>query len=207
MINFIKDIKDKFEYETLQLNIGGGFGVRYTEDDPVLDISYEIKRIAELILKKTKELSIPMPKILMEPGRSIVGDAGLTLYTVGTIKSIPGYKNYVSVDGGMTDNPRFALYESPYIVYVANKMNEERDFIADVVGRCCESGDIIQENVSLANAGRYDIIAVLTTGAYNYSMASNYNRLPRPPVVMLKDGKDYLAVKRESLEDLVRNDI
>lgn len=207
MINFIKDIKDKFEYETLQLNIGGGFGVRYTEDDPVLDISYEIKRIAELILKKTKELSIPMPKILMEPGRSIVGDAGLTLYTVGTIKSIPGYKNYVSVDGGMTDNPRFALYESPYIVYVANKMNEEWDFIADVVGRCCESGDIIQENVSLANAGRYDIIAVLTTGAYNYSMASNYNRLPRPPVVMLKDGKDYLAVKRESLEDLVRNDI
>lgn len=207
MMNFIKDMRDKFEFETSQLDIGGGFGVRYTEDDPILDISYEIKRIAELILKKAKELSIPMPKILMEPGRSIVGDAGLTLYTVGTIKNIPGYKNYVSVDGGMTDNPRFALYESPYTVYIANKMNEERDFIADVVGRCCESGDIIQRNVPLANVGRYDIIAVLTTGAYNYSMASNYNRLPRPPIVMLKDGKDYVAVKRESLEDLVRNDI
>lgn len=207
MMNFIKDMNDKFDYDTAQLDIGGGFGVRYTEEDPILDIPYEIKRIAEFIKAKTKELSIPMPKILMEPGRSIVGDAGLTLYTVGTIKSIPGYKNYVSVDGGMTDNPRFALYGSLYTVYVANKMNEERGFTADLVGRCCESGDIIQQNVSLANAERYDTIAVLTTGAYNYSMASNYNRLPRPPVVMLKDGKDYLAVKRESLEDLVRNDL
>ncbi|NLY46863.1 MAG: diaminopimelate decarboxylase [Tissierella sp.] len=207
MMNFIKDMKDKFGFETLQLDIGGGFGVRYTEEDPILDIPYEIKRIAEFILEKAKELSITMPKILMEPGRSIVGDAGLTLYTVGTIKSIPGYKNYVSVDGGMTDNPRFALYGSPYSVYVANKMNEDRNFIADVVGRCCESGDIIQQNVSLANTGRYDIIAVLTTGAYNYSMASNYNRLTRPPVVMLKSGKDYIAVKRETLEDLVRNDV
>lgn len=207
MLNFIKDMNDKFDYDTAQLDIGGGFGVRYTEEDPILDIPYEVKRIAEFMQAKTKELSIPMPKILMEPGRSIVGDAGLTLYTVGTIKSIPGYKNYVSVDGGMTDNPRFALYGSTYTVYVANKMNEERSFTADLVGRCCESGDIIQQNVSLANAGRYDIIAVLTTGAYNYSMASNYNRLTLPPVVMLKDGKDYIAVKRETLEDLVRNDL
>lgn len=207
MLNFIKDMKDKFGYETLQLDIGGGFGVRYTEADPVLDIVYEIKRIARFIHKKVEELSIPMPKILMEPGRSIVGDAGITLYTVGTIKSIPGYKNYVSVDGGMTDNPRFALYGSPYTVYVANKMNKEKNLLADIVGRCCESGDIIQQNVLLAEASRYDTIAVLTTGAYNYSMASNYNRLGRPPVVMLKGGEDYIAVRRETLEDLIRNDL
>lgn len=207
MLNFIKDMKEKLGYETLQLNIGGGFGVRYTEDDPILDIDLEIKRIAEFIHNKVRELNISMPKILMEPGRSIVGDAGITLYTVGTIKSIPGYKNYVSVDGGMGDNPRFALYGSPYTVYVANKMNEEKTLIADLVGRCCESGDIIQKDVHLAHVGRYDIIAVLTTGAYNYSMASNYNRLGRPPVVMLKGGKDYIAVKRETLEDLTRNDM
>lgn len=207
MMDFIKDMNDKFGYETEQLDIGGGFGVRYTEEDPILDIDYEIKRIADFIKAKVEELCIPMPNILMEPGRSIVGDAGLTLYTVGTVKTIPGYKNYVSVDGGMTDNPRFALYSSPYTVYVANKMNEERNLLADLVGRCCESGDIIQKNVSLAITGRYDTIAVLTTGAYNYSMASNYNRLTRPPVVMLRGGEDYLAVKRETLEDLVRNDL
>lgn len=207
LMKFIKDMKDKLGYEALQLNIGGGFGVRYTEDDPVLDIDYEIKRIAGLIHEKAKEYDLNMPKILMEPGRSIVADAGLTLYTVGTVKNIPGYKNYVSVDGGMTDNIRFALYESPYTVYVANKMNEEKALLADVVGRCCESGDIIQKNVNLATVKRYDTLAVLTTGAYNYSMASNYNRLPRPPVVMLSKGKDYVAVRRESLEDLVRNDL
>ncbi len=207
MMDFIKDMKDKFGYEALQLDIGGGFGVRYTEDDPILDIDHEIKRIADFIHKKAEELYIRMPKILMEPGRSIVGDAGLTLYTVGTIKTIPGYKNYVSVDGGMSDNPRFALYGSPYTVHIANKMNDETRFEADLVGRLCESGDIIQQNVPLPDTGRYDIVAVLTTGAYNYSMASNYNRLPRPPIVMLKGGEDYIAVRRESLEDLVRNDL
>ena len=207
MMEFIADMKSKLGYETIQLNIGGGFGVRYTEKDPVLDIPQEIRKIAEFIHEKAKELSIEVPQILMEPGRSIVGDAGLTLYTVGTVKSIPGYKNYVSVDGGMTDNPRFCLYGAPYTVYVGNKMNEKRDFIGDVVGRCCESGDIIQKNVTLAETGRYDILAVLTTGAYNYPMASNYNRLPRPPVVMLRGGEDYVAVRRESFEDLVRNDL
>ncbi|HZK00676.1 MAG TPA: diaminopimelate decarboxylase [Tissierellaceae bacterium] len=207
MMDFIKDMKDKFGYQTLELDIGGGFGVRYREEDPILDIANEIRRIGKFIHNKAKELSISVPKILMEPGRSIVGDAGLTLYTVGTIKTIPGYKNYVSVDGGMSDNPRFALYGSPYTVYIANKMNNEKTFVADLVGRLCESGDIIQKDVSLAETQRYDIVAVLTTGAYNYSMASNYNRLTRPPIVMLKDGLDRVVVKRESLEDLIRNDI
>ena len=207
MMRFIKDMKDRFGYQTLQLDIGGGFGVRYREEDPVLDIAYEIRRIGKFIHNKAKELSISVPKILMEPGRSIVGDAGLTLYTVGTIKTIPGYKNYVSVDGGMSDNPRFALYGAPYTVYIANKMNNEKTFTADLVGRLCESGDIIQKDVSFVETERYDIVAVLTTGAYNYSMASNYNRLTRPPIVMLKDGVDRVVVKRESFEDLIRNDM
>jgi diaminopimelate decarboxylase len=133
----------------------------------------------------------------------------MTLYTVGTVKQIPGYKNYVSVDGGMTDNPRFALYRSSYTVLLANRADAtEQDFRCSVVGRCCESGDIIQENVELpADTQRGDTVAVLTTGAYNYSMASNYNRIPRPPIVMLRDGEDYVAVRRESFEDICRNDI
>ena len=143
----------------------------------------------------------------MEPGRSIVADAGMTLYTVGTVKKIPGYKNYASIDGGMTDNPRYALYESKYTVYLANRMNEENTFTCDVVGRCCESGDIIQPGVVMPEPNRGDIVAVCTTGAYNYSMASNYNRVPRPPVVMLRGGKSYVAVKRETYADLVANDL
>ena len=143
----------------------------------------------------------------MEPGRSIVADAGMTLYTVGSVKEITGYKNYVSIDGGMADNPRYTLYESEYTVINASKANDSCDFKATIAGRCCESGDIIQEAVLIAKPERGEIIAVLTTGAYNYSMASNYNRIARPSVVMLKDGKDYIAVKRETLEDLVRLDV
>lgn len=207
MLDFIANIKSKLGYETKVLNIGGGYGVRYTQGDPIIDIDANIKKVSEFIKKKVKTLSINMPQIIMEPGRSIVGDSGMTLYTVGTVKTITGYKSYVSVDGGMTDNPRYALYESPYTVMIANKAREKEDFKYSVVGRCCESGDIIQEDVMMPRAKRGDIVAVLTTGAYNYSMASNYNRIARPPVVMIKDKKDYLAVRRESFEDLVRNDI
>ena len=144
----------------------------------------------------------------MEPGRSIVGAAGMTLYTCGTVKKIPGYKNYVSIDGGMPDNPRYALYKANYTCLLANKMNEKCDFEASVVGRCCESGDIIQEHVMLpVSVGRGDTVAVCTTGAYNYSMASNYNRLPRPATVMLSGGKSYIAIRRETFEDLCACDL
>ena len=143
----------------------------------------------------------------MEPGRSLVAAAGLTLYTVGGVKEIPGFKNYVSVDGGMPDNPRYALYQSIYTCLVANRAGEKADYTCAVAGRCCESGDLIAENTKLQKPFRGDILAILCTGAYNYSMASNYNRLPRPAVVMLSKNKKYVAVARESYDDIIRNDL
>ena len=207
MLSFGAEMQKKYGVQFRIFNLGGGFGVRYTDADPCLDIEKNIAKLGEFIKEKCSELEIDVPQIIMEPGRSIVADAGMTLYSVGTVKEITGYKNYVSVDGGMTDNPRYALYGSKYTVLVANRMNEKADFTADVVGRCCESGDIIQPEVTMPKAERNDIIAVCTTGAYNYSMASNYNRIPRPPIVMISGGKDYVAVKRETFEDLIRNDV
>ena len=208
MLQFVADMKAKYNYETVILDLGGGYGVRYLESDPVIDIAANIKEVAAAVLAQCKALSINVPAIRMEPGRSIVADAGMTLYTVGSVKRIPGYKNYVSVDGGMTDNPRFALYRAPYTVAIANRMNEKQSFRASLVGRCCESGDIIQEDVAFPETvGRGDVAAVLTTGAYNYAMSSNYNRIPRPPVVMLAGGEDKVAVKRETFADLCKNDL
>lgn len=209
MLEFAAEMKKKYGYMARQLDLGGGYGVRYVDSDPFLDVDTKVGEVAAAIQETCARLGIAMPEIHMEPGRSIVADAGMTLYTAGTVKRIPGYKNYVSVDGGMPDHPRFALYGSSYTCLLANKMNEAADFECSVVGRCCESGDIIQEHVKLPRSvGRGDIVAVCTTGAYHYSMASNYNRLPRPPIVMLRGGKEsYVAVRRESLEDLCRNDL
>lgn len=209
MLEFVADMKNKLGYMARELDLGGGYGVRYLDTDVQLDIDTKVSMVAEAAKRTAARLGISMPEIHMEPGRSIVADAGMTLYTVGTVKQIPGYKNYVSVDGSMTDNPRFALYGASYTCFIANRMDEQNDFEASLVGRCCESGDIIQENVMMPHTvGRYDIAAVCTTGAYNYSMASNYNRLPRPPVVILKNGSEsYVAVRRESFENIVRNDM
>ena len=207
MLEFAAKMKQKYGYEMQELSLGGGYGVRYTEDDPVIDIAANIRQVSASLKAGCEKLGLQVPKLIMEPGRSIVADAGMTLYSVGTIKQIPGYKNYISIDGGMTDNPRYALYGSEYTLFVANKARETADFTADVVGRCCESDDIIQPGVTLPKPVRDDIIAVCTTGAYNYSMASNYNRVARPAVVMLNAGESYQAVKRESLEDLVANDL
>ena len=207
MMTFAVEMKKKYGAELQVLDLGGGYGVRYTDADPQVNIPENIEQLAGTIKSLCEELSLPMPAVLLEPGRSIVADAGLTIYTAGSTKSIPGYKNYVPVDGGMTDNPRYALYGSKYTVYLANRANEEADFRCDVVGRCCESGDIIQPNVLLPEPKRGDLIAVCTTGAYNYSMASNYNRIPRPPVVMLSGGKPTLAVRRETVDDLTALDM
>ena len=207
MVDFLAEMKATFGYSAEKLDIGGGYGVRYVAADPVIDIAASIREVAAYMKEKVASAGIEMPHVYMEPGRSIVADAGLTLYTVGAVKKIEGYKNYVSVDGGMTDNPRFALYGSEYTVLPATRLDAERDMVADVVGRCCESGDIIQPDVALpADMARGELVAVLTTGAYNYSMASNYNRIARPPVVMLRDGENYVAVRRETLEDILALD-
>ena len=208
MLKFIADVKNTLGYEAKELDLGGGYGVRYTEKDPVLNIEENIKQVAEYVKKLCKELNINEPAISMEPGRSIVADAGITLYKVGNVKRIEGYKNYVAIDGGMGDNPRYALYESEYTVVAADKADEECNFTCDLVGRFCESGDIIQPSIKLPESvKRGDIIAVLTTGAYNYSMASNYNRIPKLPVIMVNGEEDYVAVKGETLEDIIRNDM
>ena len=207
MLTFAKLMQDKTGYAPQILDIGGGYGVRYVEEDPTVDISASIHKVADHMRALCAQKGLDMPNVIMEPGRSIVADAGMTLYTAGTVKKITGYKNYLSVDGGMTDNPRFALYGSAYTVYLANKMGQNAGFTCDVVGRCCESGDVIQPDVTLPTPVRGDTVAVCTTGAYNYSMASNYNRIGRPPVVMLRGGQDYVAVRRETLDDLIQNDL
>lgn len=207
MLEFIVRMRDGYGYFPQELDLGGGYGVRYLPDQPSLDIAANIARVAAHLKQRVAELGLPLPLIAMEPGRSIVADAGMTLYTVSSVKCIPGYKNYVAVDGGMTDNPRFALYEAPYTVVASEKLNEPTDLTCSVVGRCCESGDILQEGVRLpASLKRGDRIACLTTGAYNYSMASNYNRIPRPPVVMLSEGRSYVAVRRETPDDITALD-
>ncbi len=208
MLEFIADVKNKLGFTAEILDLGGGYGVRYIEGNPYIDIDKNIRELSEFIKKTVAQLGISMPKIYLEPGRSIVADAGLTLYTAGTVKKITGYKNYVSIDGGMADNPRYALYGSYYSVVSANRPEEKGDMVCTLAGRCCESGDLIQENIYLpSDIKRGEKIAVLTTGAYNYSMSSNYNRLGKPPVVMIAEGKDYVAVKRETLDDIIRNDI
>lgn len=207
MVNFLADMRDKLGYTAGILDLGGGMAVPYTEQDEIIDYAKNIRHIGKLLEDACKGCGVAVPLVLMEPGRSIVADACVTLYTVGGTKKIPGFKNYVSIDGGMTDNPRYALYQSSYTVLLANRMNDKADFLCTVAGRCCESGDLIQENVTIPEPERGDLLVVLTTGAYNYSMASNYNRVPRPAIVMIGEHGPYEAVRRESLDDLLANDL
>lgn len=207
MLNFMADIKATTGFEAKVIDLGGGFGVRYTENDPHIDIVKNIEMIAQKVKNVCAQKGLKMPDIIMEPGRSIVANAGVTLYTVGSVKEIEGYRTYVSIDGGMTDNPRYALYGSKYEVLLANKADQPKDIVCTVAGRCCESGDLIGEGMALQTPAREDILAVLVTGAYNYSMASNYNRIPRPAMVFVNNGKDTLAVARETFEDLYSKDI
>ena len=208
MLCFMDEIRKEFGYTARELDLGGGYGVRYTESDPEIDIAANIREVAFFVKRRAKELSLPLPAVRLEPGRSIVADAGLTLYTVGSVKRITGYKNYVSVDGGMTDNPRFALYGSKYTVFAADKMDEKPSLPADLVGRCCESGDVIQPAVLFPESiRRGDLVAVCTTGAYNYSMASHYNRVPKPAVVLLSEEEEKVIVRRETAEDMTAFDL
>lgn len=207
MLDFVSRIREKYAVETQILDLGGGYGVRYVEGDGQIDIAEKIASVGAVIKAECAEKGMPVPFICLEPGRSIVADAGMTVYTVGSVKEIPGYRNYVAIDGGMTDNPRFALYKSKYTVLAAGRADEECSFPCSLVGRCCESGDIIAENILLPRMKRGDLVAVCTTGAYNFSMSSEYNRIARPPVVMIDGDRDYIAVRRQTLEDLAEMDL
>lgn len=207
MLGFMAKVKEELCYEIKELNLGGGFGIRYLIDDDAKLYKTFMEQVSITVKETCKRLKLNIPFIMIEPGRAIVGPAGTTLYTIGAVKTIPGIRNYVSVDGGMTDNPRYILYQSEYSIAVANKIDEPADYVATIAGRCCESGDLIQEDAKIQTPEAGDILAVFCTGAYNYSMASNYNRVPRPAVVMIKDGKPRLIIKRESYEDMVKNDI
>ena len=207
MMDFIAKIKEETGAEIKELNLGGGFGIKYTGEDKPVPYSDYMNRVAAVIKKKAEEHSMELPFIIIEPGRSIAGAAGITLYTVGAVKEIENVRTYVSIDGGMTDNPRYILYQSTYEILCANKANEPKTEKITLAGKCCESGDLIQENAMIQKVVPGDTIAVLSTGAYNYSMASNYNRIGRPAVVMTNNGESRIIVKRESFEDLVRNDV
>lgn len=207
MCKFIADIKAETGIELENLNLGGGFGIKYLESDKPVPYGEYMTKVANAIKSACVSLDIKLPRILIEPGRSIIGSEGITVYTVGAVKEIPNIRTYVSVDGGMCDNPRYILYQSQYEMLCANRANEPKTETVTVAGKCCESGDLLGENVSIQKIEVGDKLAVLSTGAYNYSMASNYNRIPKPCAVMVKGGEDRVIIKRETYEDLVRNDV
>ncbi len=197
---------DAYGFEPEVLNLGGGFGIRYTSEDHPLPVGNYIEAMIETIRNQVTG-QMNMPEIWIEPGRSLVGEAGLTLYTVGSHKNVPELRHYLAVDGGMTDNLRPALYQAKYEATIANRMNEAKDHLYSVAGKCCESGDMLIWDCQLQRAIAGDTMAVFSTGAYGYSMANNYNRLPRPAVVFVENGEANLVVERESYEDLVRHDL
>ena len=209
-MDFIAEMQEKLSFTTKKLNLGGGYGIWYTDEDRKISpegyAEYLVALINE-VKKKAKEKFLQLPYLLIDPGRSIVGEAGITLYMVGTIKDIPGVKKYVAVDGGMFDNPRYALYQSKYTPVLANRANETATEVVTIAGKCCESGDLIAVNVDLPKANSGDILAVLSTGAYNYSMSMNYNRNKIPPCVLVKNGVAEYIVKPQTYEDIIRNDV
>lgn len=207
MMDFIKQIKEEVGLNIAELNLGGGFGIYYKEGDTPAPLSNFADLIMATIKEKAAENGVNVPKIIVEPGRSISGTAGTTLYSIGSIKTIPGIRTYVAVDGGMGDNPRPALYQAKYEGMVANKADEPETNLVSITGKCCESGDMLIWDIQLPEVESGDILAVSSTGAYNYSMASNYNRLPKPAVVLVNDGEADVIVARETYEDLIRNDV
>lgn len=207
MMEFMAKVKNELDFEVSELNLGGGFGIRYTEEDDPRSVYDAVKSFTDVVRAQAEKYDLSLPFISIEPGRSIVAEAGVTVYTVGSVKEIKDIRTYVSVDGGMTDNPRYALYGSKYTMVLPEKVNESPTETVTVAGRNCESGDLLGENIRLPEVKAGDLLAVLSTGAYNYSMASNYNRVPRPPVVMVKDGADKLVVKRETYDDIISNDL
>ena len=207
MIGFIADLYDKLGIKVNILNLGGGFGIKYTAtDDPIAPSEY-IHKVTNVVKELAQEKGIDLPFLVFEPGRSIVASAGITLYTVGCVKEIENVRTYVSIDGGMCDNPRYILYGSKYTAVLANNASAEPVTPITIAGKCCESGDLIQEHVMMPQIHVGDTLAVLATGAYNYSMSSNYNRIPRPPIVAVSGNEAKIIVKRETYDDLIKNDV
>ncbi|WP_405157504.1 diaminopimelate decarboxylase [Paenibacillus sp. FSL H8-0283] len=204
---FAASVYERLNVAFKVVNLGGGFGIRYIDGDTPLKVAQYVKAITDAVKNHFAQIGYAVPEIWVEPGRSIVGEAGTTLYTVGTSKDIPGVRKYVAVDGGMTDNPRPALYESKYEAVLANRANEAAQETVSVAGKCCESGDMLIWDLDLPKVESGDLLAVACTGAYNYSMASNYNRIRRPAVVFVKDGQGDVVVRRETYQDIIQNDL
>lgn len=205
-LKHIKNIKEKYGAEVEEINMGGGFGVVYT-DEQRKPYSYYLDPLMERINEFFVEEQMQLPAVVIEPGRSIVAEAGITLYTIGRIKDIPGVRKYVSTDGGMTDNIRPALYQSEYDGIIAGKASQAKTEKVTVCGKCCESGDILIRDIDMAEPETGDIFAIFSTGAYGYSMASNYNRNPVSAVVLVKEGRSEVIVKRQTYENMISNDV
>lgn len=205
MMEFIHQVKKSFGYEAEELNLGGGFGIYYHKGDQPAQIKAYAEVVMSTVREQAKAFGLLIPKIIIEPGRSIIGPAGTTLYTIGSIKEIPGVRKYIAVDGGMSDNIRPALYNAKYEAVLANKCNASHNELVSITGKCCESGDMLLWDVMLPTASSGDILAMSCTGAYGYSMASNYNSLSKPAVVLANDGTIDLIIKRQTYQDLLKN--
>ncbi|MCM3788333.1 diaminopimelate decarboxylase [Domibacillus indicus] len=207
IIGKLADWQHRLEFEAKVLNLGGGFGIRYTaEDDPLKPAAY-VEEIISKVQSETKKYGMSMPEIWIEPGRSLVGDAGVTIYKTGSVKDVPNVRKYLAVDGGMSDNIRPALYEAKYEAVLANRVNDPVEETVSIAGKCCESGDMLIWDLPLPKAEAGDLLAMFCTGAYGYSMANNYNRIPRPPVVFAENGEARLVIRRETFDDLVKLDL
>lgn len=207
MMEFVHQVREETGFTATELDLGGGLGIYYTEGDRPQAIADYADVIMTAVYQQAERLNLPLPKIIVEPGRSISGPAGTTLYQVGAVKDIPQVRKYVAVDGSMSDNLRPALYGAKYQACVANRADEPPAELVSIAGKCCESGDMLIWDIHLPKVKAGDIIAVASTGAYGYSMSMNYNRLPRPAMVLVGNGKSELIVKRESYADIIRNDL
>lgn len=207
MLTLIANIRHELNYDIKELDLGGGFGIHYREGDKPRTIEEFCSRILAAAEKVSEKLGIKLPSLTIEPGRSIIGKAGTTLYTVGSIKEIEAVRKYVAVDGGMTDNIRPALYKAEYECVLANRVEDIKMETVTISGKCCESGDILLSNVTIPRVESGDILAVLSTGAYGYSMSSNYNKIPKAAVVFVKDDKTRLVCRRQTYEEVISNEI
>ena len=207
LIQEISRVEAKFGIKFDEINIGGGLGVKYTEKDKPPSVNEIADVIIASLEKHIEKYNIEPPTLYIEPGRSIISTSGVTLYTIGSMKQVPNMTKYVTVDGGMSDNPRPSMYQAEYCADVANKMNETEKEVVTIAGRFCESGDILIKDINLPIMETGDILCVYNTGAYNYSMASNYNRVEKPAMVLVNNAQSDIIIKRESLEDIIAHDV